>query len=314
MHFLRLIRPVNLIVIAIIMYSLRFYFFKNESEPFNCLFSLDYFLLVFSTVIIAAAGNCINDYFDQKADKINKPKKVIVGKFIKPRIAIVIHWSLNFIAFSIAVYLSWKFRTFWYLFIHLLSINLLWLYSMKLKRKFLIGNIVISLLTALVPVLAGIFLMEETNSIQGKVNDFISQKEMNYLVLIVFSCFAFILNFIREIVKDIEDIEGDKYIHAKTFAIQFGEKKARFTSIGLIVLVLFCSVFSLYSLTSTYFLSIRLIDVIVFCCIATCLLLSLFFLTKTSRKDLKIADRFLKVAMIIGALLPFIWSNIISKG
>ena len=122
MHFIRLIRPINLLIIALTMFSARYFLIDYEKISdaelsFKEGESFDFFLLVFSTILIAAAGNIINDYFDVKADRINKPEKLIVTKYIKRRWAIISHWMLNVIAFSIAIYLSTRNDTFWYVFI-----------------------------------------------------------------------------------------------------------------------------------------------------------------------------------------------------
>lgn len=319
-HFLRLIRPINLFVIALIMYSLRFYFFSKESLFMNHeelqlsrFEQTDFFLLVFSTVIIAAGGNIINDYFDVKADKINKPHKVIIGRYIKPRVAIVTHWILNFIAFSIAVYLSFKFDTFWYVFIHLLSINLLWIYSMKLKRKFLIGNVVVSFLTALVPFLTMIYFFHTQSYKIYSVNN-ITITLMLFVFTLVFSGYAFILNLVREIIKDLEDVEGDLILRAKTLPIKFGEKKSRIIALVILLLVIFSSILGLTFSKELFHTTPRTFDIAIFGFIAFFLLLAIFFLKSPDRKQLKYADRSLKVAMIIGSLLPLIWSLIVVKG
>ena len=136
MHFLKLIRPLNLIIIAITMYGIGWYFegIYGRHHEFN-IFSLSFHLLVFSTIMIAAAGNIINDYFDVRADRINKPDRLIIGKYVKRRYAIVSHWGINLIAFIIAIYLSWVLETFWYVFIHLLAINILWYYRCMLSES-----------------------------------------------------------------------------------------------------------------------------------------------------------------------------------
>jgi hypothetical protein len=139
------------------MYAVRFFYFtiggKIDVHPF--FEQIHFFLLTFSTVCIAAGGNIINDYFDVKADKINRPEKLIVTKHISKRKAIIWHWTLNGIGFIIACYLSVFYQTFWYAFIHLISINVLWLYSVYFKRKFVLGNVLIASLTALVVLLSG---------------------------------------------------------------------------------------------------------------------------------------------------------------
>ena len=139
-HFLRLIRISNLIIIALTMVGVAFYVLKNNyflKVDFNY---FDFGLLVFSKVIIAAAGNMINDYFDIKADRINKPEKLIISKYMKKRWAIVLHWGLNVVAVITSIYLSLKYNSLLFVFIHILSMNLLWFYSTYFKKKLFIGN------------------------------------------------------------------------------------------------------------------------------------------------------------------------------
>ena len=143
------------------MYSTRLFLYLYEIKFNVNLFQkegeeIDFFLMVFSTILIGAAGNMINDYFDIKADRVNKPEQLIITKHIKKRVAILYHWLFNAIAFSIAIYLSLRNNSFWYVFIHLISINALWFYSLYFKRKIFIGNLIVALLTALVPILCGI--------------------------------------------------------------------------------------------------------------------------------------------------------------
>ena len=125
MHFIKLIRPINMAIIVLTMYGVRYYiqsvnYYQKIDDS-----GIDFFLLVFSTVLIAAAGNIINDYFDVKADRINRPEKLIITKHIKRRWAILVHWIFNGVAFTIALYLSAKYQSLWFVFIHLLSIQFL---------------------------------------------------------------------------------------------------------------------------------------------------------------------------------------------
>jgi 4-hydroxybenzoate polyprenyltransferase len=301
------------------MYGMRVYFIprihvsysRENSEPF------DFFLLVFSTLLIAAAGNIINDYFDVKADKINKPHKVIIGKYIKPRWAIVLHWILNFVAFVIACYLSWRYKTFWYVFIHLLSINSLWFYSMYFKRRFLIGNIIIAGLTALVPILCGIHFLEFIQS----QRDYLSGSWMietplhtgwafgayfNTFVVLVFAFYAGILNLIREIIKDIEDVKGDLVLRAKTLPIVLGKRKTKIIAIVLLVLLLLTSV---PFLSDGYFLYrdqfLRAFAPILLIPVGILFVISL--LGRKNEQHLKSADLLLKILMAIGCSMPFYW-------
>ena len=295
MHLLKLTRPINLIVIALTMVGIRFLYLKNHSvHPYfnTTIEQIDFFLLVFSTVIIAAGGNIINDYFDVKADKVNKPNKVIIGKYVKPRLAIVLHWTLNFIAFSIALYLSWKQHSFWYLFIHLFSINALWIYSTQLKRRFLIGNLVIAALTGLVPILSAIYFI---HYMPQESNNLATSYQVIYL-----ASFAALLNFIREIIKDMEDVKGDLLLRATTIPIKIGIPKSKRIVIVLLLATLLFATF----LVSRYFQHLSVLQLSVTLMMGLCFLLVIYY---TANNQLKAADRILKIAMIIGCTFPFYW-------
>ena len=168
-QFFRLIRISNLMVIVLTMclfYGLlsnyhlnRLYTLEEFGIPTDLLnlnfltrvgLTDTYFILVIIAVIlIAASGNIINDYFDQKADRVNKPERLIIDKFIKRRWAIILNWTFNGIGFIIAVYLSYQLENWWILVVSFLSINLLYFYSAVYKRKFLSGNLIVAFLLQL---------------------------------------------------------------------------------------------------------------------------------------------------------------------
>lgn len=236
MHFLRLIRPVNLLIIVLTMIGVRQYMLQfgevNNASLFN------FVLLVFSTVVIAAAGNMINDYFDVRADRVNRPESVIVGKYIKRRWAIVLHWNFNVLAFCVGLYLGWYYQSFVFLIIHFSSITCLWWYSVSLKKKPVIGNIAVSFLTVLVIYLTQKFTMMD--SLMGKQvmhssHDRVFDIPAVYIVWI-FMGMAFVQNFAREIIKDAEDINGDLMIGARTIPMIIG-KAATIRLIGILLIL-----------------------------------------------------------------------------
>jgi 4-hydroxybenzoate polyprenyltransferase len=247
-YFLKLIRAKNLLIILMTMIGVAFYLMKNNGFQKVDFHYLDYFLLIFSTMVIAAAGNVINDYFDVKADRINKPEKVIISKFMKPRWAILWHWTFNLIAFLIAVYLSVKYETLIFVFVHLLSINLLWFYSVQLKRKLVISNLIIAFLTALVPLLS-IWFFKVLNESSIPFSPYREESWSTYLdysfVYFLALC-AFIQNFAREINKDIHDIQGDLVNHVKSLPMKIGKEKAAYLTIILIQIPLVLFVFGYY--------------------------------------------------------------------
>jgi 4-hydroxybenzoate polyprenyltransferase len=206
---------------------------------------LEFALLVLSFVLIAAGGNIINDYFDLRADRINKPHRVIIGKHVKRRVAMVSHLVFNAIGILIGGYLAWRVGMWNLLIVHLFASGSLWFYSVILKREFLIGNIVIALLAALVPLAVGLFEIPLTISAYGEevsaifleldpeVDPMIFFKILYYFIL-GFAGYAFLLTLIREIQKDMADIEGDRAVGCRTIPIVLGIKKAKLITLILL--------------------------------------------------------------------------------
>jgi 4-hydroxybenzoate polyprenyltransferase len=223
--FLRLVRFVNLLIVITTIIGVTFFHAWINNQSIGDFLDFNFILFITSTLLITAAGNIINDYFDIKADKINKPNRLIVSKKIKRRWAIVLHLSFNSIAFIISVYLSIRFKNFLLFIIPVIAINILWIYSWYLKKKLIIGNIAVAILTALVPVLSAIYL--------NQIVPF-HRNELVFIYLISIS--AFIQNFVREIIKDAEDIEGDKLINVNSIPIYFGKKVTKIVSICLLLI------------------------------------------------------------------------------
>lgn len=323
-HFIRLTRPFNLLVIALTMYSIAWYFdsvFLLDAR-YGAVATFDFFILVLSTVIIAAAGNIINDYFDIKADRVNRPERIIIARHIKPRVAILAHWMMNLIAFSMAVYLSYRNNSFWYLFIHLFSINLLWFYSMQLKRTIYIGNISVAILTGLVPILVGIYYNQQldfefiTSTLRegerSSIFPFETLHPYKFALIIgfVFGGFAFLLNWAREIVKDMEDTAGDKKLGARTIPLVFGFRRAKnwaallllISAGGTIALVVINK-----GILDEWFSFLPLLPA------AISSIFTLIILFKSNNKaSYRKTHKSIKLIMIFGMLLPLWWGILLN--
>lgn len=202
--FMRLIRANNLLIVVITQYLVNIFLIRKGENWLEALKDTDFLLLSFSTVLIAAAGYIINDYYDIKIDLINKPKEVVIGKIMKRRVAIFTHTFFNLVGIGIGFYLSKVigcvnfFAAFW-----------LWLYSNNLKRLPFYGNLSVAALTFLSVLVVMLYF-----------------REQNYLVY-TFGVFAFFISIIREIIKDMEDMRGDKAFGCKTLPIVWGIKKTR---------------------------------------------------------------------------------------
>ena len=233
--FLKLIRWPNLVFIALTQ-ILFFYIvipFVYKGLQVTLLPQNIFYLLVAASVCIAAAGYIINDYFDLNIDLVNKPAKLIIEKYISRRWAILLHLGLSLIGFIISCYVGYKLRNIYIPFFNLLSIAGLWFYSTTFKKQLLIGNIVISLLTAWVILVIAVAVYR----LHGSVNEgsFIITRLIK--VSILYAGFAFIISLIREVVKDMEDIQGDVKYGCRTMPIVWGIPVSKvFAGVWLVVL------------------------------------------------------------------------------
>lgn len=225
-HYLKLIRFKNLLIIAINFYLIRwcvtYPILKAQGLTFQ--FSeLNFFLFMLSIVLTTAAGYVINDYFDRKTDSINRPKTVIIGKYIKRRTSIIHHSLYNLLAIVLSFYVSASVGMYKLGFISVFATIILWLYSTHFKRIFFVGNFIVASLTALMPILAVVF---DLGLLKRNYAAEISNYQYNFSEIVFwaigFSFFAFILNLIREIIKDIEDKDGDRNFGRKTLPIVLG--------------------------------------------------------------------------------------------
>ncbi|MCG8577055.1 MAG: geranylgeranylglycerol-phosphate geranylgeranyltransferase [Flavobacteriales bacterium] len=270
-HFFRLIRSTNLLVISLTMVVFQLFISKyllvsvegkwdNFSlyELFKDVILTDFgfLLLMLSTLLIAAAGNIINDYFDVKADRVNKPERLIVGKHIKRRWAMVLHWFFNSSGILIAAYLAYVHKNWWILLISFISINLLWFYSSVYKRKFLSGNLMVAFLIFLVPIYVLVFNLNHL-SIDNELNYLFDPSSFIIYTTLIIAGIAFLSNLIREIIKDIADVRGDMHIGAKTIPIQMGIKKAK---IILIILIIPLLVLCLYYLFYVHYFNFNILE------------------------------------------------------
>jgi 4-hydroxybenzoate polyprenyltransferase len=239
--FFRLIRWNNLIFIVLTQYL--FYYFIilpafGEQQFFaykNILSPVYFYLLCVSSVLIAGAGYIINDYFDLHIDRVNKPEKLVVEKIIKRRWTIIWHWILSCIGVIIGAYISWKIHNAIIVLSHIGCAMLLWFYSTTFKRKLLIGNVIVSLLTSWVVMVLYLCEFRQTALLHPAYHQVLSRI---FKFAILYSGFAFIISLVREVVKDIEDMEGDAAYNCRTMPIVWGINMSKvFAATWLIVLV-----------------------------------------------------------------------------
>ncbi|MEW6773145.1 MAG: geranylgeranylglycerol-phosphate geranylgeranyltransferase [Bacteroidota bacterium] len=232
--FAKLIRIENLLLMSIVLYISNLYIFKKEQValPHN-----DLLILILSTIFIAAGGYVINDYFDLKIDKINKPDEVILEKNIHRKAAILWHLFFSIAGLIGGIYLAYCYHHLSLSIIQLTSIFLLLIYSIILKKIFILGNISIALLAGLLPILPYIY----SNIIFPQISIITTN------ALVSLSAFAFFTTLIRELVKDIEDIEGDKNGGRQTVPVVWGFLASKIIVFFLLLLlVIFLIPFVVY--------------------------------------------------------------------
>ena len=234
--FLTLIRFPNLLIIAFVQCMMRYTVILPLIRLHGVEFQLSgfaFFCLVFATMCTAAAGYAINDYFDVKTDKINRPHEVVVGKTITRRRTMIIHILLTAIGIFLGGYVTWKAGIPELVLIFIVVAGMLWLYSTIYKRLFLIGNIIVALFTALVPMM----VLLDIPSIYRVHGQFLLETGANLDFAIFWisgvAVFAFLTTLSREIIKDAEDFEGDTAYGCRSLPIILGDRCTKWTIIGI---------------------------------------------------------------------------------
>jgi 4-hydroxybenzoate polyprenyltransferase len=249
--FLRLVRLPNLVMIAVtqalVYLTLAHPFYADHADYYSRFRNRYFLLLMASSLLIAAAGNIINDYFDSNIDEINKPEKKIIDKLIKRRWAIVMHIIFSVSAIFIGFYVDSQTPVFWLGFSNTICVLLLFGYSVSLKKKLLIGNILISLLTAWVILVCFFCYYRSFSCHNCEPVQWQAALRRFMRISFLYAGFAFVISLIREVVKDMEDMEGDKKYGCKTIPIAWGIPASKvFVAVWLVVLIGMIAIVQIY--------------------------------------------------------------------
>lgn len=298
--YLKLIRIWNLLIVGLTQYLVRWCIIYPILKLNNFNLQLDefhFFLLVLSTMLITAAGYIINDYFDRSTDLHNRPEKVIVGNKIERRQAMKLHIFLNVIGVLIGIYLSFHIGHFGFSIIFVMITGLLWYYSTTYKRQFFIGNIIVAVLTGLVPFMVALFEIPLLNTTYKPI---LIQQGISFFVIIAwvtgFSYFAFITTLFREIIKDMEDFEGDYQLGRNSLPVIIG---TFYTKIIVILLILF----TIFSIGFCYFqylendFSLKYFSIAL---VAPLLFLTYKVISAKTKHDYHFASILSKIIMLLG--------------
>lgn len=320
--FVKLIRWQNLIIVIFTMILMRYFVIEpliskviviprngtGEGIAMVLQFKwFDFIILVASTVFITAGGYVINDYFDIKTDLINRGN-VIVGTKIPRQQAMLWHSIFNVAGVAGGFYVSWKAGYFWMGILFLLVSGLLYFYSASYKRQFLVGNLLIAFLTAMVPML--VIFYEWPALYRHYSVDFVEMPKLTFLFYWIggFALFAFLTTLAREIIKDIEDFEGDQAYGRNTLPVIMGIPASKTVAVSLVIVIL-------AMLYIVWFLFVHDIRTLIY--LTVLLALPLFYIIylvaiSKNKMQLHLASNLMKFVMLIGILYSLLVKVIIT--
>jgi 4-hydroxybenzoate polyprenyltransferase len=301
LNFLNLIRWKNLLLIALTQLLIKYALFV----PFGIDTKLNGFgfaLLILATVCIAAAGNIINDIYDVDVDAVNKPDKVIVGKHISEKNANTLFMVFNILGVAIGFYLSHSIGRSGFFGLFVIISALLYVYASYLKGMLLVGNIIVSALVAMSIIIVGLFDLLPAITPENQ-----STQLTMFKILLDYALFAFAINFLREIVKDMEDIDGDYKVGHNTLPIAIGRERTSKIIFILSLIPLLAIVY--YTVTYLYKQQVA-VGYFLIGIIAPMVYISIKAFSAESKKDYHYISTLLKLVLLIGVLslllYPFI--------
>ena len=297
-HFLRLVRWPNLFFILLAESLFHFFIYKPLYPNLALTADYPFYFIVATSICIAAAGYIINDYFDVNIDQVNKPKMVVVGAHISRRWVIFWHLILSMGGVYISL-IAFPFQQYVHVhFSNLATIFILWFYSTNFKRDFLIGNVVIAVLTAWT---IGVVYFSKFTFIQlVHPTNMLPTDLKLFKLMLLYSSFAFILTLIREALKDMEDMDGDEKFGCKTMPIAWGLQTTKvYVAVWLMVLILVLTIIQLYAVPFGWWIPI------IYCIVTIIAPLAyvLFNLKQAfTRADFNKLSNLIKFAMLMGIL------------
>ncbi|WP_340155342.1 geranylgeranylglycerol-phosphate geranylgeranyltransferase [uncultured Winogradskyella sp.] len=305
-HFLNLIRWKNLLMIAIMQYLIKYALLLPFSESHGVVTTLshfNFFLLVLATLLIAAAGYVINDIQDIETDRINKPNKLIINKYISEKDATTLFMVLNIVGVGLGFYLTYSIGKTSFFAVFFIASALLYIYSTSLKQIAIVGNAVVSLVVALSILLVGVFeLIPAINA----SNEAVQTTFIN--VIKDYAIFAFMINLVRELVKDLEDIEGDQKAEIETLPVVLGRERAN----KIVFLISLVPILSITYYVVTYlFKQLPVVGYFLILVIAPLIYASIKLFNAKDKTEYKHISLIYKLVMLSGMLSLLLYNFIL---
>lgn len=270
---LSVVRGYNILVLIAAQYLASLYIFSPQKSLRHVVFDLHLFFVVFATICVIAAGYIINNFYDSKADKINRPYKAGLDSYVRQETKLTLYFTLNFIGVMVAFLVSWRAALFFAVYIFGI-----WFYSHKLKRYPLTGLISATTLTIL-----PFFVV------------FVYYKNFSKIIF-VHAIFLFLVIMVRELIKDLENMRGAVASNYKTFPIAYGEKNTKRFAILLLTLTLFPVVFLLQYDAITY------MKYYFYFALVSLIIVGFIILKSNKKRHYTILHTTLKILLLLGVL------------
>ena len=267
------IRLYNILIIIIAQYFTSIFIISIDNSISSILFDFQLFLLILSSSIAIASGYIINNFYDYEKDLINKPVKSKIDKVVRKRTKLSLYIILNFLCIYTSSLVSWKSVIFFSIYIFMI-----WFYSHKLKRILFIGNIVSSLLSVIPFLIILIYY-----------------KNFEFIIF-MYAIFLFLVVYMREIIKDLENIKGDFTLNYRTIPVVYGEQLSKY----LLMVISFAVVVIVYFLLT--FFDTGMMYYYYYFSIATLLLFTIVLWKYNSKKYYNLLHNLLKFLIVLGVL------------
>ncbi len=315
--YLQLLRIGNLAFLAILLYVMEkwvaFPLLHQQKFP-ELLPWWVLTLLIISVVCVAAGGYVINDYFDVKIDRINRPDDLVVTRVISRDAAMRLFQVLTAVGIVAGLAVAWWARSWNLLFIYVVIPGLLWFYSSSYKRMLLIGNLIVAFISALVPLLIAMVNADHLRFLYHESLAYTPIVGQLYVWLGGFALFCMLLTLSREVVKDMEDVEGDRELECRTMPIVWGEKVSKIVVtivlLATIALIAYLAWFVLpfpmewATFTGRFIIFGQMVPML-------CVLVLLW--SARSKRELHTVQQVLKFVMFLGTMFSYvIYMNLIA--
>jgi len=248
------VRGYNIPVIILAQYLSAIFILAPEKRALDVILDFNLFFIILASSLTIASGYIINSFYDSQKDLINRPNKSMLDRLVSQKTKLTVYFSLNFITVFIALFVSWRAVLYFSIYIFLI-----WLYSHKIKKRVIVGNLMAAFL-AILPFFAILLYYKNL-----------------YEVIFGHATFLFLLLLIREIVKDLENLKGDFVTDYKTIPIIYGEKAAKI----IITILITLTIVPVYILIEIY--DVGYMDIYFY----TCLISLLFFSIQLWKSDKK---------------------------